>query len=75
VLDVSPRVDIASTKIWIVSPSVDMLPFGVTILATVPQWSDIPKGLINYPVGDFKATQLYIRHRMDRKITVNQVVI
>ena len=31
-------------------PSVDMLPFGVTIPATVPQRSEIPEGLLNYPV-------------------------
>jgi hypothetical protein len=30
-----------------VSPSVDMLPFGVTIPATVPQGSEIPEGFIN----------------------------
>ena len=34
---------------WSVSPSVDMLPFGVTIPATVPQRSEIPEGLTNYP--------------------------
>ena len=27
-----------------------MLPFGVTIPATVPQWSEIPEGLMNNPV-------------------------
>ena len=27
-----------------------MLPFGVTIMATVPQRSVIPEGLVNYPV-------------------------
>jgi hypothetical protein len=27
-----------------------MLPFGVTIPAAVPQRSDIPEGLMNYPV-------------------------
>ena len=27
-----------------------MLPFGVTIPATVPQRSEIPEGLMNYPV-------------------------
>jgi len=32
------------------SPSVDMLPFGVTIPATVTQRSEIPEGLMNYPV-------------------------
>jgi len=33
---------------WSVSPSVDMLPFGVTIPATQPQRSEIPEGLMNY---------------------------
>ena len=50
----SPRVDISSSckvgeKLG-VSPSVHMLPFGVTIPATVPQRSEIPEGLMNYPV-------------------------
>jgi hypothetical protein len=36
-----------------VSPSVDMLPFGVTISDTVPQSSEIPEGLMNYPVYDY----------------------
>jgi hypothetical protein len=35
---------------WSASPSVDMLPLGVTMPATVPQRSEIPKGLTNYPV-------------------------
>ena len=38
------------TENWSVSPSVDILPFGVTISATVPQRSEIPEGLVNYPV-------------------------
>jgi len=38
------------TDIWSVSPSVDMLPFGLTIPATVTQGSEIPEGLMNYPV-------------------------
>jgi hypothetical protein len=29
-----------------------MLPFGVTIPATVRQRSEIPEGLVNYPVYD-----------------------
>ena len=50
----SPRVDISSTckvgqKIGISLP-LDMLPFGVTISATVPQRSEIPERLMNYPV-------------------------
>ena len=32
-----------------------MLPFGVTIPATVPQRSEIPEGLINYPVINSKS--------------------
>jgi len=35
---------------WSVSPSVDMLPFGLTNPATVPQRSEIPEGIMNYPV-------------------------
>jgi hypothetical protein len=31
-----------------------MLPFGVTILNTAPQRSEIPDGLMNYPVFDVK---------------------
>jgi hypothetical protein len=38
------------TETWSVSPSIDMLPFGVTIPVTVPQRSEIPEGLMNYPV-------------------------
>jgi hypothetical protein len=50
----SPRVGIWSTrkvgqKLG-VSPSVDMLPFGMTIPAAVPQRSEIPERLMIYPV-------------------------
>ena len=38
------------TETWSVSPSVDMFPFGVTFPATVPQRSEFPEGLMNYPV-------------------------
>ena len=38
------------TETWSVSPSVDMLTFGVTIPATVPQRSEIPEGLMNYSI-------------------------
>ena len=38
------------TENWSVSPSVDMLPFDVTIPTTVPQRSEISEGLTNYPV-------------------------
>ena len=52
---VSPRLEISSTckvgqKLKSVSPSVDTLPFSVTILAIVPQRSKVPGGLLNYPV-------------------------
>jgi len=38
------------TETWSVSPSVYTLPFGVTIPATVPQRSESPEGIMNYPV-------------------------
>jgi hypothetical protein len=38
------------TDTWSVSPSVDILPFGVTIPASAPQRAEIPEGLMNYPV-------------------------
>jgi hypothetical protein len=41
---------IGGTETWSVSPSVDALPFGMTNPATVPQRSEIPEGLMNYPV-------------------------
>jgi hypothetical protein len=37
-----------------------MLPFGVTIPATVPQWSEIPEGLMNNPVFIFIFMYMYI---------------
>jgi hypothetical protein len=50
----SPRVDISSTcKVGQnlgVCHSVDMLLFGMTILATIPQRSEIPEGRMNYTV-------------------------
>ena len=46
------------TSAWSVSPSVDMLPFSVTIPATVPHRSEIPEGLVNYPV----LTPLVLKH-------------
>ena len=42
--DVNPAIPVAGT------PSFDMLPFGVTIPATVPQRSEIPEGLKYYSV-------------------------
>jgi hypothetical protein len=38
------------TETWSVSPSVEMIPFGVTIPATVPRGSEIPEGLMNNAV-------------------------
>ena len=52
----SPRMDVSSTckigqKLGVsLSLSIDMLPFGVTIPATVPQRSEIPERLMNYPL-------------------------
>jgi hypothetical protein len=43
-----------SLQVICVSRSVDMLLFGVTIRATVPQRSEIPEGLMNYPVLIFQ---------------------
>jgi hypothetical protein len=37
-----------------------MLPFGVTIPATVPQRSEIPEGLMNYPVYIYIYIYIYI---------------
>jgi hypothetical protein len=37
-------------KTWRDSLPIDILPFGVTNAATVPQRSEIPEGLMNYPV-------------------------
>jgi hypothetical protein len=67
----SPRVDISSTckvgKKLGVSPSADMLPFGVTIPATVPQRSEIPEGPMNYPVYNPKKKQKIWRKQRYRK--------
>jgi len=41
-----------------------MLPFGVTIPATVPQRSEIPEGLKNYPI--FKIGRIHERDYEDR---------
>jgi hypothetical protein len=41
---------VITTETWSVSLSVDMLPFGVIIPATVPQGYEIPEGLMNNPV-------------------------
>jgi hypothetical protein len=38
-----------------------MLPFGVTIPATVPQGSEIPEGLMNNPV-QFRFIYLFMFH-------------
>jgi hypothetical protein len=37
-----------------------MLPFGVTIPATVPQKSEIPEGLKNYPVFANNTTDFFV---------------
>jgi len=43
-----------------------MLPFGVTIPATVPQGSEIPEGLMNNPV------YLYCKERSRSKINTER---
>ena len=47
-------------KSFCVSSSVDMLPFGVTIPATVSQRSEIPEGLMNYPIYIYIYIYIYI---------------
>jgi hypothetical protein len=49
-----------------------MLPFGVTILATVPQSSEIPEGLMNYPVFIPTSVQQY-KTTADKHITLLHV--
>jgi hypothetical protein len=44
--------DPLSQLAWSVSPSCDILPFGVTIPASVTQRSEIPEGLMIYPILD-----------------------
>ena len=51
----SPRVDISNTckvgqKLGVSLPLLTCYPSGVTIPTTVPQRSEIPEGLMNYPV-------------------------
>ena len=51
----SPRLDISITckvgqKLGVSLPLLPCIPFGVTIPATVPQWSEIPEGHMNYSV-------------------------
>jgi predicted nucleotidyltransferase len=58
-------VDISSTckvgqKLGMSAPSVDMLPFGVAIPATVPQRSEFPEDLMNYPVDEEILTNVTI---------------
>jgi len=36
-----------------------MLPFGVTIPATVPQGSEIPEGIMNNPVYDKNISEIF----------------
>jgi hypothetical protein len=54
-----------------VSPSVDMLPFGVTIPATVPQGSEIPEGLMNNPIYTYT---YYVQNIRDMGLNNLQVV-
>jgi hypothetical protein len=49
-----------STENWSISPSVNMLSFGFTILVTVPQRSEIPEGLMNNPVHSILETEVVL---------------
>jgi hypothetical protein len=40
-----------------------MLPFGVTIPATVPQGSEIPEGLMNNPVYEKYLQKKYVHRK------------
>jgi hypothetical protein len=40
-----------------------MLPFGVTIPATVPQGSEIPEGLMNNPVYSEARMEIYAENK------------
>jgi hypothetical protein len=45
-----------------------MLPFGVTIPATVPQRSEIPEGLMNNPVE-------YVEYRVSKGLEERDVMV
>jgi hypothetical protein len=45
-----------------------MLPFGVTIPATVPQSSEIPEGLNNYPVHLTIITITHLKREMEQTL-------
>jgi hypothetical protein len=49
-------------KTWRDSLPIDMLPFGVTIPATVPQRSEIPEGLMNYPVYQVVTVTMNVKY-------------
>jgi hypothetical protein len=42
-----------------------MLPFGMTNLATVPQRSEIPEGLMNYPVLSNTNKKMWKQRRLN----------
>jgi hypothetical protein len=44
-----------------------MLPFGVTIPATVPPRSEIPEGLMNYPVEWEDTGGIHLAHDRDKR--------
>ena len=45
-----------------------MLPFGVTIPATVPQRSEFPEGLMNYPVYTVRCSLLNLKKVIAEKL-------
>jgi hypothetical protein len=62
-----------TTETWSVSPSVDLPPPPppppvVTIPATVPQRSEIPEGLMNYPVLLINF-YMQVMNKFKRKVT------
>jgi hypothetical protein len=66
-------------KTWRDSVPFDMLPFGVTIPATVPQSSEIPEGFMNYPVDLllFSIVKYYNKHynNLKRAIEINSTKV
>jgi len=52
-----------------------MLPFGVTIPATVPQRSEIPEGLMNYPVFSIRRKRNNLYHFTSKNKRKNKRVL
>jgi hypothetical protein len=52
-----------------------MLPFGVTIPATVPQRSEIPEGLMHYPVLKSIAVSMDFHKREKLSVSLFQTIL